>query len=76
MASANFTLERVHTRLYKLSTAARFDREQTGRYVAVVRCTDLGQPPLATTDWAEVTTAPTHRDVAITSAPNDSGVVK
>jgi len=55
VASANFTLERVHTRLYKLSTAARFDREEADRYVAVIRCTDRGQPPLATTDWAEVT---------------------
>jgi len=54
VASANFTLERVHTRLYKLATAVRFDREETDRYVAVVRCTDLGRPPLATTDWAEV----------------------
>lgn len=55
VSSANFTLTRVHTRLYKLATAVRFDREDTSRYVAVVRCTDLGQPPLAMTDWAEVT---------------------
>ena len=55
VANANFTLQRVHTRLYKLATAVRFDREKADRYVAVVRCTDLGQPPLATTDWAEVT---------------------
>ena len=54
VASANFTLKRVHTRLYKLATAVRFDREESDRYVAVVRCTDLGQPPLGTTDWAEV----------------------
>jgi len=55
VASANFTLERVHTRLYMLATAVRFDREEADRYIAVVRCTDLGRPPLATTDWAEVT---------------------
>lgn len=54
VASANFTLQRVHTRLYKLATAVRFDREEADRYVAVLRCTDLGRPPLATTDWAEV----------------------
>jgi len=54
VASANFTLERVHTRLYKLATAVSFDREQVDRYVAVIRCTDRGRPPLATTDWAEV----------------------
>lgn len=45
VASANFTLQRVHTRLYKLATAVRFDREETDRYVAVIRCTDLGRPP-------------------------------
>ena len=55
VASANFTLQRVHTRLYKLATVVRFDREEADRYVAVVRCTDRGRPPLATTDWAEVT---------------------
>lgn len=55
VASANFTLQRVHTRLYKLATAVLFDREEADRYVAVIRCTDRGRPPLATTDWAEVT---------------------
>ena len=54
VAGVNFTLERVHTRLYKLATAVSFDREAGDRYVTVVRCTDLGQPPLATTDWADV----------------------
>jgi len=54
VASANFTLQRVHTRLYKLATAVSFDREGADRHVAVVRCTDRGRPPLATTDWVEV----------------------
>ena len=54
VTSEIFSMRLVHRNLYKLSTAVAFDREAVDRYIAVVRCTDLGTPSLASTHGIEV----------------------
>jgi len=54
VTSEIFAMHLVHRNLYKLSTAVTFDREAVDKYIAVVRCTDLGTPSLASTHGIEV----------------------
>jgi len=45
-SAGEFTLQRVHSTMWTVTTAAMFDREQVDVYSMSVRCVDGGQPAL------------------------------
>ena len=53
--TSQFVLHPMHTRTYKVLTAAVFDREENGAQTLSIECVDKGTPPLSSVQDTEVT---------------------